>query len=70
MSDALHRTDEIWDPPRTFRDGLADAERIAALLLDQLDVHLVITTAEVEFLARRLHKVVRAAHRALPPEVS
>lgn len=68
MSPAEPITD-LWDPPDTFRDGLAAAERCAEVLLGQLEGQIVIPTAELEFLARRLHQLVRAAHRALPPEV-
>lgn len=61
---------ELWHPPTTFRDTLADTERVASLLLDQLDGQLLIRAADVQFLARRVHDLARAAHRALPPEVT
>lgn len=71
MSDALHHDEEleVWDPPPTFREGLADTERAARLLLDQLAGQLVIPVNDVEFLARRVHRLARAAQLALPPEV-
>lgn len=70
MSDALHRNDDLWHPPTTFREGLADTERVAALLLDQLAGQIVVQVAEIEFIARKIHRLASAAHRALPSEVS
>lgn len=68
MSHAEPITD-LWEPPDTFRDGLADVERLAGLLLEQLHGQLVVPADQVEFIARRLHQLARDAHRALPPEV-
>lgn len=69
MSDALHRHDDLWHAPMTFREGLADTERVAGLLIDQIAGQIVVPVNEVEFLVRKLHRLAAAAHRALPPEV-
>lgn len=76
MSDAM-RDDgffddtDTWHPPTLFRDGLADTERLAALLLEQLaaEESLLVPVARIEFLARRVHQLARHSHAALPPEV-
>ena len=70
MSDAAPQLPDLWQPPTTFREGLRDVERVAVLLLDQVGDQPVIRTGEVRFLARRLHTLARAPHRALPPEVT
>lgn len=64
--------DDLWQPPETFRDGLADAEAAARTLLEQLarEGSLLIPVDRVEFLARRIHRLTRDAHRSLPPEVT
>lgn len=71
MSDALHHdAADLWHPPTTFRETLEDTERVASLLLHQLEGQLLVRTVDLEFLARRLQNLARAANRALPPEVS
>jgi hypothetical protein len=74
MSDALHQDDtpDLWQPPATFRETLADAERVAGLLVEQLATEpcLLVPVDRLEFLVRRLHRLTRGAHLALPPEVS
>jgi hypothetical protein len=67
---ASAKDDDTWDPPTTFREGLEDTERVAQMILDQLDGQLVVPVADVEFLARKVHRLARAAHLALPPEVT
>lgn len=58
-----------WHPPETFRECLADTERVAVLLLDSLRGELLVPVADVEFLARRLYQLARTAHSSLPSEV-
>lgn len=59
----------VWEPPDTFRERAADAERVAATLVEQLANRVDIPVSEIEFLARRVHWLARAVHRSLPPEV-
>lgn len=68
---ARHGEAEVWQPPATYREGLADAERVAALLVAQVagQQALLVPSAQIEFLAKRLHTLVLMAYRALPPEV-
>ncbi|WP_395691515.1 hypothetical protein [Nocardioides sp.] len=63
--------EDLWIPPETFRDGLADAERVASLLVATLadEGALLIPVERVQFLARRLYRLTADAHAALPPNV-
>lgn len=72
MTVSLHHHDDgdLWQAPQTFREGLADLERVTGLLLDQLRGELLVPVDQIEFLARRVHRLAVAAHHALPPEVN
>lgn len=69
-ADQVFDRDDQWQPPETFRDCLADTERVAAMLLGTLEGQVVVPVSEVEFLARRVYQLARTAHASLPPEVS
>ena len=64
--------DGYWIPPETFRDGLADAERLAGDLVDVIveEPSLLVDRQRVEFLARRLLALAIDNHCSLPPEVT
>lgn len=70
LHDATEPEFTVWDPPASFRDGLTATERTAQLLIDQLDGQLLVRAADLEFLARRLQRMARASHLALPAEVT
>lgn len=48
-----------------LRDALEDADRVASMVLDQMDGQLVVPTQRVEFLSRRLRDLVLACLDAL-----
>jgi len=61
--------DGLWQPPVTFRECLEDTERLAAQLVNAMGGQLVVSVAEVDFLARRVHQLARVARQSLPPGV-
>lgn len=60
----------LWIPPTPFRIGIEDLEQISARLLDELDGQVVVPVEDIEFLARRLNRLARDVHRALPADVT
>lgn len=60
-----------WVPPSTFRELVEDADRLARELASRVSAQpaLLLPAAEINFLARRLARVVAEVHEALPPEV-
>ena len=65
-----HEARRPWIAPATFRAGLEDLEQISGLLLDEVAGQVVVAADDVSFLARRLNRLARDLHRALPSDVT
>lgn len=71
MTAAERHGRETWMPPASYRDAVESLDHLAGhlvALIDQSDV-LVLDTATVEFVARRIQRTARIVHRSLPAEV-
>lgn len=60
-----------WVPPTSFREAVESLEHLADELVSLIDESgvLVLDTATVDFVARRVQRTARIVRRSLPPEV-
>lgn len=70
-TDAVFDERGHWQPPDTFRELVADTEHAANQLLTALTDQqaLLVPVERIEFLARRVQRLARYTHDALPWEV-